>query len=317
MVTVTRRTEPAAPFAGCCLGIDLGGTKAALRVSGGRAAVPDACFRWPEPGSLRADLAALDACLDEFLARCGQPIVSVAAAVPATVTGGRVVSWPNRPSWIGFGLREFLLGRFPSAVVRMADDGQAAALAEARQAGCQNLAYIGVGTGVGGGLVLSGKAYPRLSVGSELGHLVIDRRGPLCRCGRRGCVQALASGPATLARAARLRGSAVSAGELRDACARKDRWALAALADTSAALATAVVIVTELLGPRLIRIGGGFAHQITSLVPAVITAAVALDRPAHPHAPVQAAAFGAWSSLAGALLLATEQLPGSAAITRS
>jgi kanosamine 6-kinase len=299
--------------AGACLGIDFGGTKIAFRAVAGHGAAVDTYCLWPVPGSLESDVAAFDASLRDLRARCPAPIVSVVVAMPGTVSrGGQISAWPNRPGWVGFDLGQFLVSRFSQARVRWADDGQIAALAEARQAGCANLAYIGVGTGIGGGLVLRGKPCPSLDSGCELGHLVIDRRGPVCRCGRRGCLQALASGPATLSRASELCGKPVSPAEFLDAWAAGQRWALDAGQESAAALAVAVIILTELLGPKLIRIGGGFAREYTGFVAAVAAEAAALDRPAHQHAQIEAAAFGGLSSLAGALLLATEPSLASA-----
>jgi kanosamine 6-kinase len=290
-----------------CLGIDFGGTKVAFRACTARPEVLEAAFRWPSAGGLEADLLEFDACWQELRARCAAPIGSVGVAVAATVNrDGRVAAWPSRPSWVGFDLSQFLLSRFPGATVRWADDGNLGALAEAHQANCCDLAYIGVGTGIGGGLVLGGRPYPCLQAGSELGHLVVDRRGAVCSCGRVGCVQATASGPATLSRAARLRGSPVSMAELRDGLTGDAPWAQSAVRETAAALATTVVNLSELLGLRLIRIGGGFAHQLAGLVPTVIGEADRLDRLAHAHAAIEPAAFGGLSSLAGALLLARQ-----------
>ncbi|HEY3903851.1 MAG TPA: ROK family protein [Streptosporangiaceae bacterium] len=295
-----------------CLGIDFGGTKVALAVSGVGAGcwrgAADAHFRWPAPGSLDSDLAALDAGLATFRARFPAKIRSVGIALPATVIDGRVRAWPNRPFWTGLDVAGALRNRFPGAKIRWADDGQAAALAEARQAGCDDLAYLGVGTGVGGGLVLGGRPWPRLEAGSELGHLVIDRAGPLCKCGRSGCVQAIASGPATLDRAAALRGLPVSVTGLRAAHAAGVSWAVKAVSATAAALAIVAMNLTEIISPSVIRIGGGFGSAITGLVPEVTAGVEALGRPAHPCAPVQSSAFGGGASLAGALLLANELL---------
>jgi kanosamine 6-kinase len=287
------------------LGVDFGGTKVAFR-AGPPGPAAEGFFRWPSPARLADDINAFDAFWAEFRGGCG-PIMSVGVAMPATVNrAGHIAAWPSRPGWVGVDLREFLASRFPGATVSWADDGQLAALAEGREAGCPDLAYLGVGTGVGGGLLLRGLPYPGLARGSELGHMIIDRGGPPCSCGRRGCVQAVASGPATLGRAARLRGGAVTTAELRDACAAGLRWGTGAIRETAAALAAAVVNVTELLGPPLIRIGGGFAHELTCLVPEVIAEAARLDRPAHPHARIEPAALGGLSSLAGALLLAQQ-----------
>jgi kanosamine 6-kinase len=193
---------------------------------------------------------------------------------------------------------------FPAAEVRWADDGDLAALAEARAAGCGDVVYVGVGTGIGGGVLVDGRPLPGLERGScELGHLVVDRSGPRCACGRRGCVQAVASGPATLRRAARLRGGEVSFEELAEAVAEGRDWAVRSVHEACGAVAAAVVGVCELLSPRLALVGGGFAHGIPGFTDEVARQ-VGLTTRTGKEVCVRPAALGALSSLHGAVLLA-------------
>ncbi len=80
------------------------------------------------------------------------------------------------------------------------NDANAAAWAEAFVGGDRsytNLAYLTIGTGVGGGLVLAGELYRGPSgLGAEVGHLIVDPNGAICGCGNRGCLEAMASGTA-------------------------------------------------------------------------------------------------------------------------
>lgn len=290
-------TESAGP-----LGVDLGGTKVAFIA---RDTADLGRYRWPAASALEADIDALGTWCREIRDRYQGTIGSVGAAVPATLdAAGQVVTWPNRPYWAGFGLIGFLESRFPGAVVRWADDGNLAALAEASQSGLADLAYMGVGTGIGGGLVLGGQVRPRLADGCEIGHLLIDLNGAPCTCGRQGCVQAVASGPATLGRAGQSRGSPVTVAELADGFARRERWAVSAVTESARALAAVVVNLGELLRVRLVRIGGGFAASLECLIPEIRAEAARLGRPGHPTAGIEAAVFGSDSSLYGALLLA-------------
>lgn len=281
------------------LGIDFGGSKVAFRLNGARR--HDSTLRWRRSADLATDLAMVADHLRTLRVCCGEPIEAVGMAVPATLDrAGRVTAWPNRPSWIGLDLPGFVASELPGAAVRWGDDGDLAALAEAHHSGRADLTYLGVGTGVGGGLVLGG----RLRDGAEIGHVVIDRGGPRCACGRRGCLQALACGPATLRRAATARAAPVSVADLRAGYANRQPWAVRALTETAEALAVAVVGVGELLRPPLVRIGGGFAHALPELVPMVAAAASAWARPGHPAPSVEPAALGEESSLYGALELA-------------
>lgn len=226
--------------------------------------------------------------------------------MPATMDAAeRVVAWPGRPSWAGVDLGAELRALFPGARTGCADDGDLAAIAEAHAAGAAHLVYLGVGTGIGGGIVLDGRPCPGPARGScEVGHLIVDRTGPQCDCGRTGCVQAVASGPATLRRATRLRGADVQFAELRDGLAAGEPWAVSAVAASCDALAAAVVGLSELVCPDLVLIGGGFAGGMPGFVDRIAERSAELSRPGRPPVPVRAAVLGGLSSLHGAVLLA-------------
>ncbi|WP_208973359.1 ROK family protein [Streptomyces malaysiensis] len=296
------------------LGIDVGGTKVALRLEHDDLGISESSFRWPEPdgtdamtsGGATRDLDLLARHIRELCAGRPERLTGVGVAMPATLDAtGTVTAWPGRPSWAGVDLRGALAALFGHAEVCCADDGDLAALAEAHEARCPDLLYLGVGTGIGGGIVLNGKPVPGVGRGScEVGHLVVDRDGPLCDCGRRGCVQAAASGPATLRRAARRRGEEVTFTALRQAVRGGKPWAVASLRESGRALAAAVTGVYELLHPSLVLIGGGFAAAMPELVTMVAVRTAELGRPGHPPPPVRPARLGGLSSLHGAVLLA-------------
>ncbi|MDX3746854.1 ROK family protein [Streptomyces sp. AK08-02] len=289
------------------LGIDIGGTKVALRAESAGGRTEEHLFPWPhDDGGPDRDLALLADGVATLTARTGDGFQAVGVAMPATVgPDGRVAAWPSRPSWTGLALGPALHALVPGAVIAWADDGDVGALAEAEAADCADLLYVGVGTGIGGGLVLGGRLCPGPGRGSfELGHLVVAPGGPKCVCGRRGCLQAIASGPATLARAGELRGRPVAHGELGEALRAARPWATAAVDATCEALATAIMGVTELLHPGLVVMGGGFTAGIDNLVDRTATHLAPLSRPGRPAPPVAPARLGGLSSLRGAVLLA-------------
>ena len=107
------------------------------------------------------------------------------------------------PQWRGKNLAEDLARIFGVRVV-LENDGDAGALAEAGWGAGRNksrLIYVTVGTGIGGGIILDRELYRGVDgAHPEVGHQVIDPSGPLCTCGFRGCWEALAAGPAMVAR---------------------------------------------------------------------------------------------------------------------
>jgi len=271
--------------------------------------VVEGTVRWPA-GGVEEDLDALAHAVREVCIGAPSPLAAVGVALPATVDdAGRVVAWPGRPSWTGLDIGGYLRDLFPDARLRWADDGDLAAVAEAAAAGRRDVVYVGVGTGVGGGIVCDGRPVPGPDRGScELGHMVIDRSGPLCDCGRRGCVQAVASGPATLRRAASARGTAeVTADELRQAWLDGAPWATDAVHDSAEAVALAVVNAAEIAGLGTAVIGGGFAVGLSGYTAVVAERVRVQARPGHPGPEVREAVLGPLSSLSGALLLAAGQ----------
>jgi glucokinase len=152
------------------------------------------------------------------------------------------------------------------------NDVKAAALGEVRFGagkGLDNLVFLTIGTGIAAAIVLNNKVYRGPGgMAGEIGHAMIDRNGPQCKCGGYGCFEALASGPAIAARAAQKLGSGVTSllAEARDALTAEDVFRAAAKGD-ALALETAeevgeyVAFVIQFLAlaydPRLVVLGGG------------------------------------------------------------
>lgn len=284
------------------LAMDLGGTKLAASLRAGQSRVTT---RIPLHETRTAE-TELDRLLDVLGANLGLRPGCIAraalACAPSLDPHGVVVEWPSRPSWVGLPLRERLELAIGCAL-ETEDDGNAAALAEARARRLDDLVYLGIGTGVGGGIVLSGRLYrgSGMNAGS-LGHLSLLDSGPRCACGRRGCLQAFASGPAVLRRAFASRRSATSV-ELREALGAGDEAARTALEEAASALARAILLVVRILDPMLVVLGGGFADAVPELRLAVVDA---LAKREHTRrVEVAPPIYGADSSLAGAELIAS------------
>ena len=119
---------------------------------------------------------------------------------------GLIQSPPGLPGWDDVPLVATVEAALKRPTV-VDNDATACAIAEwwfgaGRERGVSHLVYLTISTGVGGGLILDGRVY-RGAAGNagELGHLTVDYLGRQCGCGRRGCLEAYASGPQIAARA--------------------------------------------------------------------------------------------------------------------
>jgi predicted NBD/HSP70 family sugar kinase len=126
--------------------------------------------------------------------------------------------------------------------------------------GKQNAVYIDVGDGIGAGLILGGRIYSGHSgIAGELGHTIIREDGPLCRCGNRGCLEAIAGGPAILEP---LR-SARSGLKLQDVIIHAmsgDSACIRAIAKAGEAIGIATANLCNVLDPERVVVGGELAR---------------------------------------------------------
>ena len=168
--------------------------------------------------------------------------------------------------------------------VLVENDGNAAAFAEyVRGAGpAEVLMLITLGTGVGGGIVVSGVlAGGSHGLAGEIGHLPVDPAGPACCCGGRGCLELYASGPGLAAQARARAGQpegatilSLAGGRPEQITARQviaaarggDAWAAGLLARAGCAVARAVACVMPVLDPDLVVLSGSVAMSAGDLI---------------------------------------------------
>ncbi|MFH0179222.1 ROK family protein [Streptomyces cacaoi] len=286
------------------LAVDIGGTKLALRAVAAGAAVYERTVPWPVGGDAGAESELLEASVAEAVGALGEAPVRIGvAAAPNVGADGTVVSWPNRPGWVGRSLRAPFAGN--GAEVLFGDDATLAALAEARSTGSRDLVYLGIGTGVGGGLVSGGRLLTGAwGTAGELGHLVVDPEGPHCRCGTRGCLQAAVSAEALAAHACVDRGLPTTTAELVAGVDRAEPWAERTLDHAADSIARALRVLVELVQPAQVRIGGGLGAALAPLPRRIARRLAATARQGRPLPEVGPAVHGPHSSLAGAALLA-------------
>jgi len=257
------------------LAVDFGGTKVeAGLVDSDGVVLEGTRFRNPTGG----------ASTSEQLAEAVRGVVrSALATVPAGVTlagagigsagpidvDNGLVSPLNLPVWRGFALRELVQAEVPGLHVEFRMDGLCIALAEhwvGAGRGYDNVMGMIVSTGIGGGVILQGRAVqgPTGNAG-HIGHVEVGGFDDTCNCGGVGCVEGIASGPKTVAWAQR-QGFTGSTGEdLAAAYAAGDPIAAAAVERSGRAIGQAIASATALDDIELVAIGGGFSRVTPDL----------------------------------------------------
>jgi glucokinase len=261
------------------IGVDIGGTKVAAGLVNSTGEISHKT-RAPmvATGDAATGFAAVKAAVDAVFsgAVTGIGLCSPGPLDPKT---GVVLNPPNVPCWRNYPLAAEVERVF-GVPARVDNDANAAGLAEAlwgAGVGYTNVFYATLGTGIGTGIVIDRKIYHgRTGSAAEGGHMTIDYHGPQCPCGKRGCIETLASGP-NIARRARARLTPTSrivqlAGSLEQvrsehvgqAFREGDAVATEVLTETAHLLTVWLGNIVDLLEPDVIVVGGGVAELMSS-----------------------------------------------------
>src|SRR5258706_6082216 len=265
------------------IGVDVGGTKVAAGLVNSSGEITHQTRVPMMAADAAAGLAAVTSAIDSVRAASSldpalKGLVSgigICAPGPLDPRTGVVINPPNLPCWRNFPLAAEIskLYRLP---VRVDNDGNAAALAEALWGagrGYRNVFYATVGTGIGTGIVFDGRIYHgRTGGAAEGGHMSIDYRGPRCGCGKLGCIEALAAGPAIARRASELIAAGSRSGILAQLAGHPgpitsemvgqayragDSLAEQVLHETATLLTVWLGNIVDLLEPDVMIVGGG------------------------------------------------------------
>jgi glucokinase len=263
------------------LGVDIGGTKIATGLVNTEAEV--FCVR--SVPTLAQE--GYDVSINQVWRAIEESVTGDATAIGICAPGplnpktGVVLNPPNLQGWCNVALREMAEDRF-RLPVRVENDCNAAGLAEARfgaAKGASNVFYAAIGTGIGSGIILDGKIYHgKNGAAAEGGHVSIDYLSQtVCRCGSRGCIEALASGHVL---------ERLGAYDLNEIAMQIGAW---------------LGSVVSLLDPEIIVIGGGVSklgeplfEKVREIVP---------GRTVNPYArdlPIVPAKFGGEAGIVGA-----------------
>jgi len=265
------------------LALDFGGTKhsAALLRRGETSWKAQRAVAAPPAATAQTDIEVMLALAIEMLCESKPDAIGVSFGGPVNAADGVVRLSHHVSGWESFPLRALLQSRL-GAPAAIDNDANAGAIGEHRfgaARGRDSVLYITVSTGVGGGWVLGGRVWHGADgMAGEIGHTVIDPAGPLCLCGKRGCVERLSSGP-YVAQDARtqmaadpgcapiLRSlvsgdlSAVTGRAISEAAAAGDDLSIGLLRRSGHALGVAIGNAANLLNPDIVVLAGGLTKS--------------------------------------------------------
>ena len=182
------------------LALDFGGTKLAAGLASTTSREWLSYKRRLSPANADAntDLTIMYELMDSVLQGQKPDAIGVSFGGPVDASTGTVRLSHHVKGWENIALQKQLEDKFAVAA-NVDNDANVAALGEYRFGagrGYSSLLYITVSTGVGGGWILNDRPWRGgEGLAGEIGHMVVDPTGPLCLCGKRGCVERLASGP--------------------------------------------------------------------------------------------------------------------------
>lgn len=301
------------------VGVDIGGSKAlAVAMDGSHVIAESRVDVDRSADTIEAIAASVESVMVDGLEAVG---VGVAGLV--NPKDGVLVWGPHLPG-TNLEIRTAISDRFDVPVF-VDNDANTAAFGElsiGAARGYQNVLLVTLGTGIGGAVIINGALYRGGGLAGEWGHVRVDRDGLLCDCGRRGCWETLASGPALVRLAhevvamnpnsslARIMGSEPITGESVVAAADGgDETARGLVTEVGRSLGQGLAGLVAIFDPELIVVGGGLGSIGESIIgPARRVLADSLHGGKLRVPPaVQVAALGPAAGAIGAALGAGEQ----------
>ncbi len=272
------------------LGIDIGGTKvAAGLVDVGGTILFQTRVPMIATGTAQAGFGSVADSINAIFkarpeARSSLAGIGICSPGPLDPRTGVVINPPNLPCWRNFPLAAEVQRAF-RVQARVDNDANAAGLAEAiwgAGIGYRDVFYATLGTGIGTGIVFNQRIYHgRTGSAAEGGHVTIDYHGPRCSCGKLGCIEVLAAGPAIAKRArARIIESTqagakmlelaggdlekVQAETVAEAFRQGDPLATEVLQTTADLLTVWIGNIIDLLEPEIMIFGGGVSQLMSA-----------------------------------------------------
>ncbi|HXM55483.1 MAG TPA: ROK family protein [Candidatus Dormibacteraeota bacterium] len=246
-------------------GIDLGGTQV-------RVAVARSDGRIIATSRNRTDLLRTPRRVVEWsaeqIARLadGEPVrcIGIGAPGPTDPARGVLINPPNLAGWRNVPLAA-MVREIAGCPAYLENDANLAGLGEHRHGagkGTGTMVYITWSTGVGAGLILDGRLFSGAhGTAGEVGHMILDPKGPLDGCGQRGCVEAYCGGGALA------RETGESAAALFDEAAAGDGEAATRVREAATQMGYALINVANLFDPEVVVMGGGVTRSWRQVAP--------------------------------------------------
>jgi glucokinase len=282
------------------VGIDVGGTKCfGVLVDENGQVVRDVRYPTPPADEL------IDLLQSMFIELDGS--ASLGIGVPGLITtDGVIKASPNMRGAKNVPVGPELRSRL-GVDVHVENDATMAAYGEWKigaARGAQNAVMVTLGTGIGGGIVMGGELHRGANgFTGEIGHMVVQRDGVECVCGRRGCWERYASGSAL-----KMLSGGMSGEEVFAAHARGDAHAQKVVAEFSDWIAVGLANMTNICDPEVIVIGGGvvqsFGEVIESVRSSFVAALYSSELRAHPR--LEIATLGERAGAIGCALIGAE-----------
>ena len=314
------------------LGVDVGGTKVAVGIVDRDGKI---LTQGRKPmianGTAEAGFEAVTNAIDSMISAApgGFQSIGICAPGPLDPKTGIVLNPPNLPCWRNFPLADKVSEKY-RVPVKVDNDANAAALAETRWGAARGFHYVfyaTIGTGIGSGIVFDNKIYHgKTGSAAEGGHQSIDYRGPVCACGKRGCIEILAAGPAIGARArAKLSAepsrhsaildlvqgniASVTSEVVGKAYAAGDLVAKEVLLETVELLTAWLGNVVDMLDPDVLVMGGGVAAMLRPFFDEIKRGLPQwCVNPRVSEIPLLMAHYGADAGIAGGAALCSENI---------
>jgi glucokinase-like ROK family protein len=205
--------------------------------------------------------------------------IGIGVPGPVDFSAGTLVSPPIMPGWDRYPIIQTVQQWFPSANVVVDNDVNVMALGEVYQGvgrGVDNLIFVKIGTGIGAGIICEGKIYRGSSgCAGDIGHIGVNKSGPMCHCGNKGCLEAVTAGPAIAERSLlaaqagkspillsyyEKNGNFLRAEDVGDAAREGDALAIEIIRESGQFIGDVLAGLVNFYNPGVIVIGGGVSN---------------------------------------------------------